>query len=233
MVDEERRHQKGAKYLRDAVYGANDGIVTTFAVVAGVVGASLSPVIVILLGVASLLADGFSMAASSFLATRSAKDVFEREREVEKWEVAHHPKLEEAEIREILVKKGYGGNDLKEMITLITKNEEFWIDFMMYEELGFLPIEDGRAFRSAIVTFFAFIGAGFLPIVPYLFITGDASAFLWSALFAILAFFIVGALRAFFTAKSWFWSGFEMLLVGGFAASIAYLAGFLIKILIT
>lgn len=232
-MNEEQRHQKGAKYLRDAIYGANDGIVTTFAVVAGVVGASLSPVTVILLGVASLLADGFSMAASSFLATRSARDVFQREREVEKWEVTHHPKLEEAEIREILVEKGYGGDDLEKMITLITKNEKFWIDFMMYEELGFLPIEAGRAFRSAVVTFFAFIGAGFLPIIPYLLTTGGTNTFLWSALFAILAFFIVGALRAFFTAKSWFWSGFEMLLVGGFAASIAYLAGFLIKALIS
>lgn len=220
------------RYLSDIVYGANDGIVTTFAVIAGVVGAALSPTIVILLGIASLLADGFSMAASSFLAMRSEGDVFRREREVETWEVAHRPETEEAEIREILTEKGYRGNDLEQMIRLISKNKKFWIDFMMHEELGLAPVKPGRPLTGAVVTFFSFIGAGFLPIIPYLFIPTSANAFWWSAFFAGIMFFTVGALRTLFTSRTWYGSGFEMLFVGSFAAVIAYAAGFIIKTLI-
>lgn len=222
------RHQKIGPYLRDMVYGANDGIVTTFAVVAGVAGAGLSPAVVILLGVASLLADGFSMAASSFLAMRSARDVFHREREIEKWEVAYKPTAEEEEIRQILFKKGYAGEDLEKMVALVIKNKKFWIDFMMSEELRLWPVDAGQPFRGAITTFFSFVAAGFLPIIPYFFIF-SAEVFWWSAASAALVFFIVGAIRTIFTSKCWYWSGFEMLLIGGAAAIIAYAAGFFIK----
>lgn len=231
-MNEKRYHQPLGKYLKDVVYGANDGIVTTFAVIAGVTGAALSPVIVILLGIASLLADGFSMAASSFLAARSEKDVFQREREIEEWEVAHRPESEEAEIREILIEKGYGGDDLEKMIALISKNKKFWVDFMMHEELGFAPLKAGHPFRGAVVTFFSFIGAGFLPIIPYLVITDGKTAFLWSLLAAGVMFFVVGALRTIFTSRTWYGSGFEMLFIGGFAAVIAYGVGFFVKALL-
>ena len=225
-------HQKAGSYLKDMVYGANDGIVTTFAVVAGVAGASLDPVIVILLGLANLLADGFSMAASSFLASRSERDVVSREREVENWEVANMPAGEEKEIKEILNQKGYAGEDLDKMTALVVKNKKFWIDLMMSEELGLGSVESGRPFKGAAVTFLSFVVAGFAPLVPFFSAGIVENAFLISAASAGLLFFAVEASRAIFTKRTWYWSGFEMFFVGGLAASIAYAVGFLIRSLI-
>lgn len=222
-------HAKGGSYFKDLVYGANDGIVTSFAIVAGVAGASLSPATIIILGAANLLADGFSMAVSSYLASESSRDLFNRERSVEGLEAIRRPASEKKEIRALLEKKGYQGNDLEKMTELIAKNKDFLIDFMMTEELGLWSAENSRPIREATATFLAFVAAGFLPIAPYLLTALGTNVFFWSASSAAAALFAVGALRMIFTSKKWFWSGGEMLLIGGLAAFIAYGIGYLIK----
>ena len=211
----EPKHKRAATYLKDMVYGANDGLVTTFAVIAGVAGASLDPLVIVFLGFANLFADGFSMAASSYLATRSESDVFKRERAVERWEVANKPASEEAEIKDILSKKGYSGADL-----------------MMYEEHGLTPVGETRPLKGAATTLFAFVIAGFAPIIPFIFFFDGASLFAVSTVIAGVMFFAVGALRSIFTRRFWLWSGLEMFFVGGLAASIAYGVGFLIRAVI-
>ncbi|QQG46008.1 MAG: VIT1/CCC1 transporter family protein [Candidatus Niyogibacteria bacterium] len=225
----ELKHQKMGTYLKDMVYGANDGLVTTFAVIAGVAGAALDPIIIVFLGLANLFADGFSMAASSFLAARSESDVFKREKEVEHWEVAHQPHFEKNEIKEILAKHGYSGADLEEMTNLVVKNKKFWIDLMMHEELGLVPVDRARPLKGASVTFAAFVITGFMPVAPFFFVQADKKAFWISSVVAGLMFFLVGALRTIFTKRFWVWSGIEMFFVGGFAASISYGVGFLIR----
>jgi vacuolar iron transporter family protein len=226
-------HAKNGSYLKDLVYGANDGIITTFAVVAGVAGASLSPATIIILGAANLLADGFSMAVSSYLASESSRDFFNRERLAEALEAARRPASEKKEICVILEKKGYRGNNLEKMADLIIKNKDFLIDFMMTEELGLWSAEDSRPLRGAVATFLAFVAGGFLPIVPYLFSISSQNIFFWSASSAAAALFAVGAIRTIFTSKKWFWSGGEMLLIGGLAAFIAYGIGYLVKTILT
>ena len=233
MNSDAPKHKKIASYLKDIVYGANDGLVTTFAVIAGVAGASLDPVIIVFLGLANLLADGFSMAASSFLASRSESDVFYSEREVEHWEVSHKPDIEEGEIRDILAKKGYLGADLDQMTALVIKNKKFWIDLMMGEELGLAPVGEARPLKGATITFFAFVLAGFMPVLPFFFIYSDVSAFWISSAVAGAMFFIIGASRSVFTKRKWLWSGLEMFLIGGLAAFISYAVGFLIRAVIS
>lgn len=224
---ENLEHLHFGVFLKDAVYGANDGIISTFAVVAGVTGAALSPLVVVVVGLASLFADGFSMAVSNFLASRSALDFTKRERWVETREVEVRPESERGEVRDILIKKGYEGQDLEQLVGLITKNKRFWIDFMMHEELGLAPHGSIRPFRAAVITFVAFIVAGFLPIAPYIF--GVENIFLWSVLATALVLFVIGSLRTLFTEKNWFLAGLEMLFLGGVAAAIAYSVGFLIS----
>ena len=228
----EPKHKRAATYLKDMVYGANDGLVTTFAVIAGVAGASLDPLVIVFLGFANLFADGFSMAASSYLATRSESDVFKRERAVERWEVANKPASEEAEIKDILSKKGYSGADLEQMSVLVSKNKKFWVDLMMYEEHGLTPVGETRPLKGAATTLFAFVIAGFAPIIPFIFFFDGASLFAVSTVIAGAMFFAVGALRSIFTRRFWLWSGLEMFFVGGLAASIAYGVGFLIRAVI-
>lgn len=223
-------HTGGGRYIKDLVYGANDGIITTFAVVAGVAGASLSSGIVILIGLANLLADGFSMAASNYLGTKSELELFKREKGVERSEIRENTDLEKNEIRNILANKGYAGDDLEKMAELIFKNEKFWVDLMMQEELQMAPTGSYRPKGRATVTFFAFVIAGFLPIVPYLLLdSGSEDIFKYAILLTAVTLFAVGSLRSIFIESRWYKNGLEMLFVGGFAASIAYVVGYALR----
>jgi len=177
-------HKKYGHLLEDAVYAANDGIVTTFAVVAGVTGAALQPLIILILGLANLLADGFAMASGNFLGARSATQVYHAEKKREEWEMVHKRDMERQEIEDILKMKGYGGEKLQKMTDLIMENEKFAVDFMMVWELGLEEPESGHDLKSALVTFVSFVGAGALPLIPYIF----SSLFAGSQLFFAIVF---------------------------------------------
>ena len=163
--------EEKASYLRAAVFAANDGIITTFAVVAGAAGASFNVGVVIILGFANLLADGFSMASGSYLGTKSEIE-YER-------------------------KKG-------------KKNDK-----------------QGTPLAQGIVTFIAFNIAGLLPLLPY--VSGTPYKFEMSAIVVAFALFSVGAIRGYFIGKNIIKTGVETLIVGGFAAFVAFTTGEILK----
>ncbi len=224
------RHKRGGKYVKDIVYGANDGIITTFAVVAGVMGGGLSEVTIILLGIANLLADGFSMAMSNYLGSKSETEFYEKERSTEEWEIENEREKEVKETEEFLMAKGYSFEDSHKFVELFSKNKELWADFMMKEELN-LPYDEKKSYKiSSSFTFVSFIGAGFIPILPFLMWSGDKGALFTSAIFFTgLALFFVGSLRTYFTGKNWAQAGAEMLIVGGIASAISYSVGALMR----
>lgn len=213
--------------IKDIVYGANDGIITTFAVVAGVTGAALETKTIIILGIANLVADGFSMAASNFLGSRSERQLIEGEREREFREIDNIPEEEKEEVRQILGRRGYAKEDAGALSALISKNRTFFADFMLRYELGLSPKHNGDIF-SATMTFLAFALAGLLPLLPFIFFRGENS-FLISAASTTASLFAVGSLRMIVTGKNWIISGLEMLFVGGIAAGVAYGIGFAIS----
>ncbi len=217
----------GGSYIRDIVYGANDGIITTFAVVAGVAGANLSSNIVLILGFANLLADGLAMAIGNYLGTKSEHEYVEKERQMEEWEIKHVPECEIKEIKDIYRKKGFKGKSLTKMVELVTSNKKLWVDTMMIEELGLLPDDDSSPFKNGLATFFAFGVAGLFPLLPYVFL--PSNSFNTSIIFTGLSLFVVGALRTFITKKNWLIAGLEMLLVGAIAAIVAYATGHFIE----
>ena len=128
--------------IEEFVYGATDGAVTTFAVVAGVVGAGLSPSIILILGFANLFADGFSMAIGNYLGSKSQKEYIEKERRREEWEIDNLVEQEKQEIKDIYIEKGFKAELLDEIVSVITSRRKVWIDTMMKEELGL--IEDKK-----------------------------------------------------------------------------------------
>ncbi len=216
----------GGAYIRDAVFGANDGIVTTFAVVAGVAGANLPVATVLILGFANLLADGLAMGLGNYLGTKSEAEYIKRERKMEGWEVDHLPDLERKEIEEIYQRKGFFGKDLRHVVDVITADKKRWVDVMMVEELG-LPAEHSEhPAKNGLATFTAFALAGLFPLLPYVF--GAPRAFNLSVAVTVMALFTVGSLRAIVTKKNWLRAGSEMLLVGAVAASAAFATGYLI-----
>ena len=217
-------HQRfGGTYIRDLVYGANDGIITTFAVVAGVTGGSLSSPVILILGFANLLADGLAMALGNYLGTKSEAAYIAAERAMETWEVDHLPQEEVAEIRDIYQKKGFTGPDLDRAVAIITADKQRWVDEMMTSELQLIPELDARPAQKGLATFIAFTLAGLMPLTPY--ILGFRS-FLGSAAMTGLTLFFVGSLRTLITKRHWLRSGLEMLAVGAIAATVAYLTGF-------
>lgn len=221
------RHSTG-KYIGDLIYGANDGVITTFAVVAGAAGAALSPSVVIILGLANLVADGLSMGASNYLGGKSEKDYAAAQRKKEDWEIDHLRELEVDEIREIFEKKGFSGHDLDKAVAIITGNRRVWLDTMMRDELDIIEDPGNDPKKHGLATFAAFVFSGFFPLMPYL-ISGSGNAFGISIAVGALTLFTVGALRSLVTTVSWIRGGLEMLTIGAFAASAAYIIGTVIE----
>jgi VIT1/CCC1 family predicted Fe2+/Mn2+ transporter len=204
-------------YLKDFIYGAVDGAVTTFAVVSGVAGAGLSAGIVIILGFANLLADGFSMAVSNYLGTKAEREMLDKAREQERHHIHLFPEGEREEIRQIFARKGFEGAELKSAVDVITSDVERWIDTMVLEELG-MQLERPSPMRAATTTFMAFVAVGFIPLFT----------FVWNWLFGG-PIFAVGAMKGRYVIQRWQVSAVETLLVGGMAAAMAFAVGALLR----
>jgi VIT1/CCC1 family predicted Fe2+/Mn2+ transporter len=222
-------------YLSDFVYGGIDGAVTTFAVVSGSAGANLSAEIIIILGFANLIGDGFSMAAGNFLGTRVDQQIQHRIRQSEGHEIDVYPEGEREEIRQIFAAKGFSGDDLERAVEIITSNRERWIETMLVEEHG-LSIDHRSPLKAAGMTMFAFVLIGLIPLLPFVVSVAKLSetntAFQLSTLFAGVAFFSVGAIKSRFVQQRWYWAGLETLVVGGVAAALAYVVGIYLGYLI-
>jgi vacuolar iron transporter family protein len=213
-------------YLRDWIYGGIDGSVTTFAVVSGVVGAQLSPWIILVLGFANLLADGFSMAAGNFLGTRAEHDDLKRIEAIEHRHLDLDPEGEREEVRQIFKLKGFSGEDLDRIVELITADRQRWVNTMLTEEYG-LPREIRSPWIAAFSTFSAFIVCGLVPLVPYLLRVPHALEV--SIVMTGTVFFAIGSAKSRWSTTSWWRSGLTTLLVGGIAATLAYAAGVLLN----
>lgn len=224
-------------HLEDFVYGSIDGSVTTFAIVAGAIGASLSPTIILILGFANLFADGFSMAIGNYQASKARIEFIQKERKREEWEIDNMAESEKQEIRDIYAKKGFTSDLLDEIVRVITARKKVWIDTMMKEELGL--IEDGRKpTDTALSTFFGFNIIGLIPLIPFVFLyiaglsVSVSDSFLYSVVFTGGAFFLIGIIKGKIVKRSLFRSGLTTLMVGGIAATVAYAVGYLLSFFI-
>jgi VIT1/CCC1 family predicted Fe2+/Mn2+ transporter len=213
-------------YLRDWVYGGIDGAVTTFAVVSGVVGAELSVGIILIVGGANILADGFSMAASNYLGTKTEMDQLKHLEIVEYRHIELDPEGEREEVRQIYQAKGFEGEELRRVVELITSDRERWVRTMLTEEYG-LPLEIRSPLSAALSTFASFVLCGLAPLLP--FILKLPRAFSISCLLTGLVFFGIGSVRSKWSAESWLKAGLMTLLIGAIAAGLAYAVGVLLR----
>ncbi|MBK0404672.1 VIT1/CCC1 transporter family protein [Adhaeribacter sp. BT258] len=219
-------------YISEFVYGGIDGAITTFAVVAGAAGANLDISVVIILGMANLIADGFSMSVGNFFSTQAERDNYDKHRAVENWEIDNLPDQEVEEIRQIYAAKGFEGELLEQVVATIVANRELWLDTMMREELGLMQ-DDKTPHKTAGVTFFSFIAIGVIPLLSYLLVSFfpalRSNLFLISCIATGLALAIIGQLKSIVTGKSRLRGTLETVGLGGLAAFIAYYVGFVLE----
>lgn len=216
----------GHSYLRDWVYGGIDGAVTTFAVVSGVIGAQLPPAVILVVGAANILADGFSMAAANYLGTKTELEEREYLRRVEHRHIEDFPEGEREEVRQIFAQKGFEGEELERVVELITSDRARWVNTMLAEEYGLAP-EVRSPVRAAAATFSSFMLCGAAPLLP--FVLAAPNAFTLSAVLTGAAFFAVGSAKSFWSPTPWWRSGLTTLLIGAVAACLAYVVGVLTR----
>jgi VIT1/CCC1 family predicted Fe2+/Mn2+ transporter len=219
-----RRLSRAQQYspLKDMIYGGIDGAVTTFAIVAGVAGAGLPHSVIIALGLANIIADGFSMAASNYSGTKAELDYRERIIQIEERHIVEHPEGEREELRQILEQRGLSGSLLEQATEAIAQNKEKWIDLMLTDEYG-LPREGPDPLRAALATFAAFLVAGAVPLIPFVF--DLPNPFALSIYATLVTFFLIGAGKSRWSLARWWRSGAETLAIGGLAAVLAYGVG--------
>ncbi len=222
-------------YIKEIVYGGTDGIVTTFAIVAGFAGAQTNPAAklplftILLFGFANLFADGVSMSLSNFMSSRSEKDVYKNAKEKERHEVLHNSEMEKLETVAILTKKGFTKKQARDLVEIYATNPTYWTDFMMNHELELPNPEGNNAVFMALATLLSFLMFGFIPLSPYVFL-GERSTFGLSILATALALSILGVIRWRVAQQSALRSIGEVLFLGGTAAVTAYFVGLFFRV---
>lgn len=232
---EEHSNSNDYNWIADFVYGGIDGAITTFAVVAGVEGASLAVPIIVILGFANLFGDGFSMSVGKYLSDKANLEQYEKIRQIEFRHLKEKTEHEIGEVRDIMKTYGFKGKDLERAVVIITSNPDGWVDLMMRNEFN-MTNENVNPMKGALITFFSFVIVGFIPLIGYTFRAfvdfTDEQMFYVTAVTTLFALFLVGTVKSKFSMRNWFFCGLETALVGGVAATIAYMVGYFIKQLV-
>ena len=219
-------------FLKDSIFGAIDGAVTTFAVVSSVAGAGLPAGLVIILGAANLLADGFSMASGNFLGTHAENQAANRTRREEEREIETHPEGEREEIRQIFASKGLKGETLEQVVQAITSDKKRWVETMLQEEHG-IQSSQPAAWKAAFATFVSFIIIGAVPLIAYIIdlINPDllGNPFPVACALTMVSFGLIGAFKARVVGQRTVMGVLETMAVGALASGLAYAVGYFLR----
>ncbi|MFF4170370.1 VIT1/CCC1 transporter family protein [Streptomyces sp. NPDC001744] len=212
-------------WLRPAVFGAMDGLVSNLALMTGVAGGSVSPGVVVVTGLAGLAAGAFSMAAGEYTSVASQRELVQAELDVERAQLSKHPVDEMEELAALYVSRGVEPALAREVAMQLSKDPERALEIHAREELGIDPDDLPSPTVAAVSSFGSFALGALLPVLPYLL----GATTLWPAvLLALLGLFACGALVARVTARGWLFSGMRQLVLGGAAAAVTYGLGMLL-----
>ena len=217
------------EFIQDIVYGGNDGIVTTFAVVAGATGANLPVGVIIILGLANLLADGTSMATGAFLSIKSEMDQYVRLRKSEAKHIQHSPDVQTEAVRTFYKEKGIVGEANDHITEVITSDQDLWLDTIMLEEHGLTEDSASRPVAHGFMTFVAFCIFGAIPLIPYVFGINPEYRFVTAIVSTAIALLALGFTRSYVTKERLIRGPIEVFLVGALGAIVAYVIGVLFK----
>jgi len=223
--------QKYQEYIGEFVYGGIDGSVTTFAVVAGSVGAGLDSAVILILGFANLLADGFAMSVGAYLSTKSEGEQYMKERKRTRRAIELQPEVAREKVRKIYQSRGFQGEMLNESTRLTTASRSQWIDFLMVEEMGLIR-ETKSPIAMGAMTYFSFILVGMIPLCIYVwdyFSPLSIDRFVYTCGLTSLGFISIGILKSYVTETNIVRSVLETLILGAIAAAVSYFVGDLLE----
>jgi predicted membrane protein (TIGR00267 family) len=221
--------QKQGSLLREFIFGLNDGLVSTLSLLAGLTGAVVSSNIIILAGLAEIVAGSISMGLGAYISTKSEEDYYKYKIEKERKSIEDLPSIEIKEIKSIYRKKGFNEKEINLIVNRIIKHKATWLDILIHEKIGIgEDFEDPK--KMGLVNGFSFVLGGFFPILPF-FLFQIKYPLLIGTLFALIVLFVIGIIKSRSTGRNWFVSGSELVVICLIAATLSYYAGKLITLL--
>jgi vacuolar iron transporter family protein len=221
LILNKERHVSGAGWVSDAIYGVNDGLGAVFGIVSGMAGYTGGSEIVLITGLAGMLASALSMGSSAYLAAKSQREVYEGEIAREKAEIEHNPEEERQELELFYQLKGFTEEESRTLVARIQKQPEDFLKTLVQEELGLSATTFPNPWKACVSATVSTAVGGILPVIPFFFTRGTP-AVLWAALLSILAHFGVGLAKSLVTTRPWWISGLEMTMVAVIAGALTY-----------
>jgi VIT1/CCC1 family predicted Fe2+/Mn2+ transporter len=218
--------------LRAAVFGVNDGLLSNTSLILGLAGANAEPRMVVVTGLAGLLAGAFSMAAGEWVSMRSQREMFEHQIALERDELAEYPEQEAEELALIYIARGLPADDAHALAKRLMSDPEHALDTLAREELGLNPDDLGSPWTAALSSFLAFAAGAAIPLAPMALASGEHAITL-TMLIAASALFIVGCTLSLFTGRNALWSGARMVLIGAAAALATWSIGKLLGVAVS
>jgi len=229
IAEREPQHPTSGQFLRDIVFGANDGVVTAIGFLVGFASSVTEQSVVIIAGSLTIVAGSASMALGNYLAVKSQREHYDAMEKVEKWEIENKPEAEVDEIREIYKNYGFDQNSVETLTKKVTSDKDLWLKVMMRDELG-LTREEAPTIAGILIGFF-YLLAGLPPLLPFIFIKPLTRALVASIFVSILVMGFIGALRWWLNKGSFGAKVSETIAIGLIAAGIGFAAGEVLNLL--
>lgn len=227
----EPEHPNAGGFIRDIVFGANDGVVTALGFLIGFAGTVSHQQTIVIAGTMEIIAGAASMALGNYLAVKSQKEFHDQMERVERWEIEHKPEIEKDEIREIYTGMGFDKESVAFLTKKVTADKELWLKVMMRDELGFTKEENERPVISGLIIGFFFILGGLPPLLPFIMVQSVPLALVLSFAAAILVKIVIGYIRWFLNKGSLYRNVTETILIGVTAAAIGFGSSLVLKAL--
>jgi VIT1/CCC1 family predicted Fe2+/Mn2+ transporter len=229
ILGREHWHTQGGGWIGGAIYGVNDGLAAVFGIVAGTSAATSGGHIVLIAGLAGAVASAVSMGSGAYLATKSEGELYEAQIDRERREVEEDPEEERRELELFYQLKGLSETESKLLADRVAQNPRAMLDAMAQEELGLGPNPGGRPIQAGIAALVSTGVGAIIPVVPFFFASGTG-AIITAAAVSLVAHFVVGALKALVTLRTWWASGFEMTVAGIVVGAVTYFIGTLFHV---
>lgn len=223
IIEREPQHPTSGQFLRDMVFGSNDGVVTAIGFLVGIAGTMANQTIIVIASVLTIIAGAASMALGNYLAVKSQREFYDAMERVERWEMEYKPDVECDEIREIYTNMGFDKEAVEILTGKVTADKELWLRVMMRDELG-LTREESPKLAGILIGLFYLVG-GVPPILPFILVTPVTRALVMSIFVAILVMVLIGAMRWWLNRGKFGEKIVETITIGLVAAAIGFLAG--------